>query len=161
MREDPEVVADLKLRAKTTYDKSRTGGADAYDWREPATVAAWCCRTKTCRAPVRVTQDAVDMLATMNRLAKARGFERIREDEVMFCTVCEVAMRKERERIASRLSEVLSKAIVEIKKGPGDERERELIKKLEALGHPDVPGLVQAIREKRDASKGKRFKGGL
>lgn len=161
MREDPEVVADLKLRAKTTYDKSRTGGADAYGWHEPATVAAWCCRNKGCRAPVRVTQDAVDMLATMNRMAKARGYERIREDEVMFCTLCEVAMRKERDRISSRLSEVLHKAIVELKAGPGAERERELVKKLEALGHPDVPGLVQSLREKKQSKKTTRMRGGL
>ena len=161
MKDDPEVVADLKLRARTEYDRTRTKGADIYDWREPATVAAWCCRNRTCRIPVRVTQDAVDNLAMMNRQAKARGFERIREDEIMYCPLCEIALRAERGVMASRISSVMNKHIVELKKGVSKEREAELLKKLDALGHPDVKGLEQALHEKKNAKKSTRAQGGL
>jgi len=160
MKDDPEVIADLQLRARTEFDRSRTKGADVYDWREPATVAAWCCRTRTCRTPVRVTQDAVDNLAMMNRQAKARGYERIRDDEVMYCATCEAAMRVERGVVSQRRSEVMRKHIVELKGGPGADRERDLLKQLEALGHPDVKGFEQAMREKKDSKK-TRMRGSL
>ena len=47
---DPEVVADLKLRAYSEHDRSRTRGADTYDWRAPVTVTQWKCKTPPCKA---------------------------------------------------------------------------------------------------------------
>jgi hypothetical protein len=52
----------------------------------------------------------------------------------------------------------MRKHIVEIKGGPGADRERDLLKQLEALGHPDVKGFEQALREKKTT---KRMRGGL
>lgn len=156
--EDPEVASDLALRAATERDRTRSRGDAVYAWQQPQEARTWPCRIRSCRRPVGVTQDAVDMLAQMNVLAKSRGFEAIREDEVMFCDLCGKALLTERQIVSGRISAQITKHVRELKANtpPGPERERELVKKLELLGHPDVKGLTQALSERRNGGRGKR-----
>lgn len=66
------------------------------------------------------------------------------------CVYCEGDYNRERTDRMQRL-------IVELKGQPETDREREVLKEIAILGHPDIEGMVRAIAEKRStSSKGAR-----
>lgn len=83
---DPEVLADLRRREASERDPSRTR-SDPSAWTEPAIVEHWPCR-KGCGAMVGVTREAVDTLATANRMLASRREQPIAKAKVMWCPEC-------------------------------------------------------------------------
>lgn len=156
--EDPEVVADLQLRAATERDRTRTRGVGAYDWQAPTAVTRWPCRGG-CQALIDVTDEATHALDVYNRELARRGEALLDTSRTAFCNACRergAAIAADRNR---KHVEAVAKLVVELKTDPGPmpEREWEIINNLRLMHHPDVDGLVQSIRERRDRGKqGKR-----
>lgn len=157
---DPEVIADLKLRAYTEHDRSRTRHAvHAFGAGGPdPIVAEWSCRNPECRKPVAVTQTAIDTLAQFNGDAYklARESRPIKESTVVACSDCEQLARDYRAKAMDKRRYELSKAVkmMREKKNPRDEQD--LIALLKKLKHPDVPGLIEAIETRQKLPGAKR-----
>ena len=145
---DPEVLADLELRAASLRDPSRS--RKEARWDPPIVVGTWRCRT--CASAVGVTAEAAQRVAIFDAILGRRGEAALDTDAVMFCDPC----RGKHTRLAAlrRREEVdrLALAIRELKACDDDVRQRELVKQLEALRCPDLEGLVHAVT-KRAASK--------
>lgn len=157
---DPEIAADLKLREATERDTTRTrapvtvmGGT----W-PPVYVVSWPCRVKSCRVPVPVTDAAVDALATMNRKLVRDGSYPIDTADVVFCPEHESQLARARIDWAIQARDKTREAILELRSDPPPhpERERDLLEKLDALGHPDVKGLGIWLAEERKRGKSRR-----
>jgi hypothetical protein len=148
--EDPEVVADLQLRART--ERERTGNREAR-WTAPVFVSEWSCRS--CRELVPVTAEAVENWKMFCRMLAARNEAPIRTGEIVFCDRCRAEFRRTAPDRRRGQVDRMRPVIVRLKRSSNPEEERELIKQLEAYGHPDVTGLVAAIRA-RIESKGTR-----
>ncbi len=156
---DPEVVADLRLRASSMFDRTRTGAEPK--WERPRFVAEWACRNKACRVRVAVTQDAVDQLALCNRWLRDRGeTPLIHENEVMVCDTCRVLLTEQRARnLTDRRERIKTNVrIVVGSKNPRDEKDA--IAALTKDHHPDVPGLLECVESKAKATPGKRERRG-
>ena len=153
--EDPEVRADIELRAQTERER---GNRDAPMpvWVRPEPAARWPCRA--CREYVEVSGDAVAAFITFSNELKRRGEEPLDVARIVFCDSCRVQWRAALARRASEVVEKTRELIIALKRGVTAEREREITEQLTKLGHPDVPGLVQSIRDRR-ASKGRRTEG--
>lgn len=155
--DDPEVRADLELRAQTIRERGHSPMRFA-TWSKPEIAARWPCRA--CREYVEVTGDAVERVLAFNRELLRRQEAPLAVERIVFCDKC----RDEGRRIAPELRrkqvEKLRDLIQQLKRSKVPERERELILQLEKLDHPDVNGLVAAIRA-RIESKGRRDGGGL
>lgn len=159
---DPEILADLKLRASSERDTDRTRGMAA-PFGEPKIVEEWPCRSPACVSVIGVTQEALDRLAVFNRRIASVGDEvgnraPLDERRIMFCEDCKA---KGREFAAKDKREFVEKVAVAIRRlkelaedgnCDGGREERELLKKLRKAGHPDVDGLEIALRER--AAKG-------
>jgi hypothetical protein len=156
--EDPEVVADIKLRAATLRDSSRSREMPTFI---PARITGQVpCRGR-CGSLVDWTEEAEERFAIFNRILARKMEAPLDKTRIAFCNKCRttgMAMQGERNRKATDL---MKQFIVELKNGPKSaERERELVDKITKLGHPDVAGLVQAIQE-RKASKSSARRGSL
>lgn len=159
--EDPEVVADLRLRAYT--ERSRTGiSTEAFGAavRQAATppriVDKVPCRGR-CGALVDWPEDAEDRFQLFNRILASKAEAPLDKTRITFCDKCRatgMAMQGERNRKAT---DMMQQLIAELKAGPkSSDRERELLEKIKKLGHPDVNELVQAIKARRDAKSNVR-----
>lgn len=165
--EDPEVVADLKLRAYTERDRSRSG-AD-YHWTNPKIVGAWRCRVPKCPERVGVTQDAMDALAMWNRERARRGEDPIATGDVMYCDGCVAHMRATAPDRRRKQVDSMAEIIRQLKEGARHIRytakdgqrivdEPAALEQLRKWGHPDVKGLEQALAERRQSGKGRKEK---
>lgn len=159
--EDPEVLADLRLRASSMHDSSRTRAVDVNQlWQRPVLVTEWRCRFPDCRVMVGMDQDAVDRLERFNaELARrrARGEADAHPIETHQIMICDAHKRLFDEKRAHRLRErvvELRDAIQQIKASSDPRNEKALIEILHKRHHPDVDGLLQAIEE-RIGTKGK------
>jgi hypothetical protein len=162
---DPEVLADLRLRASTEYDRSRTRDAN-YDWKRPADVAQWRCRR--CGCDVGVTQDAVDRFEDCNRILARMGEAPITTSIVVACEPCRVivadAVQKRNARVCASTKEIIQQlkagmtANIRIVRHNGEARadKREALQQLEQWGHPDVRGLEAWLEEQNLKSSGRR-----
>lgn len=157
---DPEVIADLKLRAYTEHDSSRTrravsaiggGGPEPF-------VAAWACRNPPCAKPVPVTQTAIDTLAQFNGepYKFARESRPIKESHVVACPECEHLARDYRAKAMDTRRYELSKAIKLLKEKKNPRDEKDLVELLKKLRHPDVAGLIEAIETRHKLPGNKR-----
>lgn len=148
---DPEVAADIALRNRTERQRSKI--ATLPIWHRPEYVANWPCRV--CATPVPVTADAVDTLERFNGMLSRRNETFIRTTEIMYCDGCRAEFK--RSAAARRLGQVerMRPVIQRLKRSSNPESEQELIAQLKTWGHPDVPGLLQAIRD-RMTSKGRK-----
>jgi len=173
---DPEVLADLQLRASSQYDSSRAR-APMRPFANPETVERWPCRRPGCSTMVDVTEDAVDRVVQFSAQLEREGqsviagrHPRKRPNEykpedyrpldataIVFCGECTAVLKES--GAAKRRTEVdrMAPLIVELRTdpGPNPHREYEIVKQLREWKHPDVDGLVAAIRERR-SSKGKQ-----
>lgn len=161
---DPEVLADIQLRAATMRERSRSriSGAAIGQWRPEADVAWWPCRglnrANPCpqRTLVGVTSDVVEQLFAFNERLRRMGDDALDSSEVVRCLPCIRGIAAQRApALRKRVGEV-AECVRQLKASPDPRRERELIKQLEAWHHPDVPGLLQAIEERTRANGGKR-----
>lgn len=149
--EDPEVIADLQLRARTV--RERGGNANIPTYTPPVTVADWQCRGG-CGSTVGVTQDAIDRLEIFNRQLARKSEAPLDPNRIVFCDACKARGSSKAGESNRNKVDRLAGVIRQLKASKGPEQERELMLQAEALGHPDVPGLVQAIRNRLDAKSG-------
>jgi hypothetical protein len=147
--EDPEVIEDLQLRARTM--RERSGNREA-QYTAPVFVSEWACRA--CRELVPITADAMENWQRFNRMLAARNEAAIRTSEIVFCDRCRVEFRRTAPERRRGQVERMRPVIIKLKRSSNPEEEREAIKQLETYGHPDVNGLVAAIRARLE-SKGR------
>jgi hypothetical protein len=150
--EDPEVVADLQLRARTERER---GGRAAREpsWSPPVIAARWRCRGCKSDWLVDVPVDAVAAYLTFNEELKRRGEEPLDESRIVFCDECRDKGRRMAPEGRRNQVERLRSVIQKLKASRRPEEERELILQCTALGHPDVEGLVSSLRDKRAAKQ--------
>lgn len=144
---DPEVIADLQLRAASVYDRTRTGREAT--WSAPDIVTEWPCRMQNCRVPVEVTQEPIDQLAMFNRELERRGEDPIRTNEVMICDSHRKLLAWKRSDSAAKKRERMSDNIRRIKASMKPRNEHDIIAELNRDGHPDVPALLEAIETRQ------------
>lgn len=148
--EDPEVVADLRLRAATERDPNRSREMPRY---EPAKIHSHVpCRGR-CGAIVSWTEEAEHAFQTWNRVLAAKAEAPLDKTRIVFCNTCrqrgaELTADANRKKV-----DAMAAAIRELKIGCHEHRENELLDKLEQAGHPDVPGLRQWLRDNAGKSK--------
>lgn len=149
---DPEIVADARARA-------RFGGADRGvpenyppgTHRPPAIVAGWACRSG-CGRFVPVTDAAVAARDSANDQLRRRGEPELGEHEILFCPSCKHRAAPDRADALRRRVDDIAKLIAELKTlVDNDLLERSVLARLRDLGHPDVDGLMRAVRESRAA----------
>jgi hypothetical protein len=147
--QDPEVLADLAFREASVRDPNRTRSDSNYTWTPPTSVGVWACRNPHCRRLTKIYQANLDAFHTFNRMLAARDEPPLDGTKIAFCEDCTV--ENNRTAPARRRAQVdrMADAIRQLKASTDPEQERELITNLVKWGHPDVAGLVTAIRERR------------
>lgn len=160
---DPEVAADLAFRDASERDTTRTRTAN-YDWKPDRVVGAWKCRVPKCTNHVAVTQEAYDQLAICNRrLAQVGEEPQIETSDVMYCDRCTVEFKRtaadRRRQHVDRMAEVIQQlkageSRIRMRTNDGEQWLDEL-RALEALkhkpwNHPDVKGLEEALKRRRE-----------
>lgn len=149
--QDPEVIADLQLREATTRDKSRTGKFP--QWHPPVIVGTVKCRVTDCENTYEWTKDAEEALEDANKYLVNRGEAPLDRNKIVFCLPCRtrglgMVAKHNRERV-SRMTELIRK----LKEADNPEQEYDLLRRIRAQGHPDVDGLVKAMRERLDRER--------
>jgi hypothetical protein len=140
--EDPEVVADLRLRASSARARPDNGPVA---WRQPVIVATWPCRNGACRKPVQVTADGLAAAESARR-----RYPDIADHELVVCDACREMLNAHASIVCRRRVDGLADKIREYKATRDPHRMAELERELEKARHPDVPGLVQAVRDRRE-----------
>jgi hypothetical protein len=167
---DPEVVADLKLRAYSERDRSRSRGAD-YAWKPPTIVTQWKCRTPPCKEFVDVTEETIERWEIFNRQLSRMGEGPLVSHTILWCDSClaehaklrPVKLRKRVERMADVIKQLKAgDKIIRYRTDEGDHADDrgKAFDRLREWGHPDVPGLISSLAEKAAASPGKRERRG-
>ena len=153
---DPEVLADLRLRASTERDRSRSREMPAY---QPARVVDRVpCRGR-CGSVVEWTEEAEEAFVTWNRVLARRDEAPLDKTRIVFCNACREEGAKAAAERNRKMVNAIADAIRELKNGCESHREHELLDKLERAGHPDIAGLKQWLRE-RSAKGNKRVSRG-
>lgn len=161
---DPEVLADLDLRESSVHDRSRTRPTEYAlgRWATDADVAWWYCKglnkANPCpqKAIVGVTADVVEQVFRFNAMLRSRGEPPLDTAELVRCMACRRGIAAQRPAALRKRCDEMAECIRQLKASSDPRRERELIKQIETWGHPDVPGLLQAIDERRRGGKSKR-----
>ncbi len=148
--EDPEVVADLKLRAYSEHDRSRTRGDGVYEWKPPADVTNWMCTR--CGTMCGVPEEALHAIEVFDRRLKSQNESPLDRKKIMWCDKCRIVRAEYASRLNRKQVDTLATVIRELKEdpGPSDSRVTELLEKCRELNHPDVDGLALAIKERRE-----------
>lgn len=168
--EDPEVIADLQLRAASEFDRTRTRGAN-YAWRKPPDAATWMCRNPQCRAPVGVPEEAVHALDVHSRRLASLDEKLIDVGEIVMCDACRAVFQSFVEKRQAQIRESMADLIRQFKNGETSFQvkrkdgvyqvnEREALEQLERWGHPDVKGFAQHFQAKRESGKAKKERRG-
>ena len=151
---DPEVAADLRLRAATARERRASHSEVA--WHPPPIVGKWRCRNPKCPTMVDVPEPAMDRYCAFNAELRKRGEEPLDRDKIMFCEAC-------REHVSSAFAdrrreqvERMRSAIIELKEARDDARQREILEQLKAWHHPDIDGLTLWLRERSRSAASKR-----
>lgn len=155
--EDPEVIADLQLRAYSEHDSSRTRGAGVYDWKKAGDVAWWPC-AGACGDLVGVTEDICEYRHQFNGYLRKRMEADIPIDRIVLCPKCRTRMLQERAYRKWEQKERVAKMIRELKDQKDPATAKDLIKNLEEEHHPDIKGLIEAIESKRSGGNSVRRK---
>lgn len=160
--EDPEVVADLQLRASSEHDRSRTRAA-AYDWKRPEVIGQWKCRAQ-CGRFCDVTQDTMEALAMWNRELKRRLEAPLDINTILWCDPCAKEKRRLSDGLRREKVDRTADVIRQIKDDVAGVRYRDkdgdhvvtrgkAIELLATWGHPDIAGFRQALAESSAPSK--------
>ena len=148
---DPEIIADLRLRAYTERDRSRSGEAV---YAPPVFVDRWECRHPQCSTLVDVTPDAVEHLAMFNAELTRRGERLIPTDAIVLCDDHRKLAADYRVGALSKKHDKLRGAIKTIRDSKAPRREAEAIKICQDCHHPDLEGLLQAVESRLSGGKG-------
>lgn len=162
---DPEVLADLQLRASSQHDRTRARPSASLlgTWapnEKPA--GMWRCKGRgkgkePCpqNAIVPVTAETMERLLIFNGQLRKRGEDPIDTDDVERCIPCQRAINAARPALLRKRVDDMAVVIRDLKSSTDPRRERELIKQLETWQHPDVPALLQAIEDRQRGPSGK------
>jgi hypothetical protein len=162
--EDPEVIADLQLRAYT--EKTRKGLSEAgfkaaiVAAAKPDIIGEVPCRGR-CGAVVGWTQQAEDAFNVWNGILARKVEAPLDKTRIVFCNSCRDLGRKIAGESNRKHIETLASVIRQVKASGNPDGETKLLERLKELNHPDVFGLLEALRAKRDKSgPGKRTRMG-
>jgi len=151
---DPEVVADIRFRDESTRDRTRSRGEGVYDWTPEKSVGVWACRNPRCRGYAQVFQPNIDAADAFDRQLAQRSEVPLDRTKILYCDACLSEYKRTSPDRRRGQVERMAVAIRQLKESDDPERERDLVANLEAWGHPDVPGLVSALRERKNAERG-------
>jgi hypothetical protein len=153
-REDEDEARDRQIRSDSMRDRTRIRKPVRFE--VDTVVAQWPCRT--CHQPTDLTTAGADRFEQFNKMLRARGERPLSTGEVLFCTKCEAEKRKHEADANRRKVDGLAEKIRALKADPPPppEVERVLVKAIEAAGHPDVKGLLDTIKAKREAGDKKK-----
>lgn len=156
---DPEIVDDLRLRAASEHDRSRTriSSTTLGTWApRERIVGAWKCRTPPCRTMIDVSEDTMERWAQFNVMLRSRGEEPLDTSTIMRCDRCQAEVNRRRPELLRKRHDEMAECIRQLKDSPDPRREHELIKQLTLWHHGDVPGLLDAIERRTSAAKGRK-----
>jgi hypothetical protein len=148
--EDPEVVADLKLRAATERDRSRSREMPAFV--PPKFKGKVPCRGR-CGGVVDWTEDAEERFEMFNRILKSKMEAPLDKTLIVFCEKCKSVGLAAAAAVNLKKVEVMAKLIRELKTKSDPPGETEILEKLKKLDHPDIPGLLISLRDKAITGK--------
>jgi hypothetical protein len=118
-------------------------------------VAKWKCRTGTsCGAMVDAPRSAVESLGVFNAQLAARRQPLIQTGDVLFCPTCKQALKAQADEARRAKGERLAPIVKMLTQSPHPEREHALIRQLREWKHPDVDGLVNALKARRGSVTG-------
>lgn len=158
--EDPEVVADLRLRAATERDSTRTRPTKQ-GWSPPAIVDRWPCKTG-CGAMVDVPIDAVQALDVFNAQLKRQRERPIAPSQVMVCEKCKVTLLEQEAEEKRTRTERVAHHVAALNASHGmPTEEKGILEQLKRWGHPDPEGLAKAIADRRASERGNKPRRGL
>lgn len=149
---DPEIIADLRLRAATERDASRERPT-SLRFEPCRTVRTLPCREPTCRKPCELSETGAARIMQFNRRLISLGEQPISEYQIMICPECRAHFvaakgKRNRERI-----EESRKLIRALKDSKDFENEHAIWKRLEQMHHPDIHGLRESLRAGKLKSK--------
>jgi hypothetical protein len=160
---DPEVLADLRLRAATERDPTRS--REMPKWTPPRFIGKVPCRGR-CGALIDWPEDAEEQFAMFNRELARRMEAPLDKTRIDFCAACRKIgvtntannNRKGVDAVAVLIREYRGGTTSPVPPGPAptEKRQREILDQLKKLHHPDVEGLEKAVREARDGKTGKK-----
>lgn len=146
---DPEVLADLRLRDTSMRDCTRTGEAH---WTPPKIHSKVPCRGR-CGSVVDWAEDAEERFQIFCRELAKRNQAQLDRTQIVFCDNCRAIGNLAAAQRNRKLVDAVAVAIRELKDGCEPHREHELIDKLTRAGHPDIAGLVQWLKDKKNSAK--------
>ncbi len=144
---DPEVLADLRLREATERDATRSREMPKYV--APRIVERVPCRAR-CGQLADWTDEAEQAFETFNRALAAKADAPLDKTKIAFCSACVDEGRKLIADNSRKHVDKLAEKVRELKDSERPWDEGELLSQLRKLGHPDIPGLVSALRDRRD-----------
>jgi hypothetical protein len=153
--EDPEVIADLRLRAASEFDRTRTRPTGHRSFSPDPVIGQVPCRGR-CGALADWTESAENAFQTWNRVLERRDEGPLDKTRIVFCETCRKLgqhMSAERNRVHV---DKLADLIRQLKESTEPESERDLIERIAKLNHPDVAGLVKAIKDARERETGNK-----
>ena len=153
---DPEIVADLRLRARTVRERGGRDVGPLYDWTKPKLVAEWECRAPSCGTTVGVTEETLERLVLFEAMLRRRGEAPLDKDRIVFCDECRDARRRAEATSARAAVDTLAAVIRRFKASTEPEEQRALIKQLRELGHPHVDELAAHVAAAAPAARRKR-----
>jgi hypothetical protein len=143
---DEEEQHYAQVRAETMRDLTRKRKFPK--WETPTVIAQWSCRNAECRKPVDLTPEGGDMFALFNRILRGRGEQAMDSSRVLICPDCRTIAEHNREQKSRDRRRDIAVAIRALKASKDPEGEAALRDEIERLGHPDVKGLVEALKAK-------------
>lgn len=151
---DPEVIADLQLRAASERDRNRER-PESYAWSPPKIVGQWKCRNPQCSGLADVPEIAMERWLAFSEQLRARGETTLDPSKILYCVSCLAAYKASAPDRRQAQVARMAVAIRTLKEAGDATRERDLVGQLEQWGHPDVDGLVKAITERRASESGR------
>jgi hypothetical protein len=123
---------------------------------DPKPIAQRSCRG--CGQPCDVTETGMAALKMGQRFLLKRGEEPMDERRIFACERCEMRVRDAIGQSNREKVDEMAAIIRDLKESIDPPSETAMLERLAQLHHPDIPGLLRAISERKAAEKqgGKR-----
>jgi len=154
--EDPEVVADLQLRAASERDSTRSRPSPALleVWAPSSKfVGVWKCRTAPCMRMVSVTEETLEYFEKCNEWLALKGEQPLDPTTILRCDRCRDEVKARRPALLRQRVVEMAAVIGKLKASPQPRQEHDLIRQLTSWNHPDLPGLLDALDPRAGKSR--------
>ncbi len=121
---------------------------------DPAAVAQRPCRM--CGELVDVTEAGMAALRACNAILLGRSEAPLNELRTFACERCAMKARDAAGKANRLAADEMTAIIQDLKESSDPPSEKAMLDRLAELGHPDIPSLLLAIGEKRNAEKGRK-----